>query len=68
METRDQTEAMSCPDIPLLSPADIGEFQELLRAETGKKVGYHEAWDRATELIALGRMLVRPDPEDVPET
>lgn len=49
---------------PTLGPEDVREFAEIVKAETGVELPAQEAWDRAIELIALVRMLVRPDAED----
>lgn len=48
----------------ILTPADIAEFQQLVEAETGVKLDTVTAWTRATELIALVRMMIKPIPED----
>ena len=51
------------PPIALTS-ADIEEFRSLVESETGVKLDTVAAWNRATELVALVRMLVGPMPED----
>ena len=48
-----------------LTPEDVREFQALVLAETGVQLSTQEAWNRAIELIALFRMLIKPYPEDV---
>lgn len=53
----------SATELPL-TPEDIAEFREIVRAETGVLMDEGEAWNRATELIALVRMLIGPMPED----
>jgi hypothetical protein len=58
------TDAPDSTPTHALSPEDIREFQDLVRHETGVDLSAQEAWDRAIELIALIRMLIRPDPED----
>jgi hypothetical protein len=47
-----------------LTPDEIREFQQLIAKETGVQLSTQDAWDRATELIALMRMLISPLPED----
>lgn len=47
-----------------LDPGDIAEFQRVVRKETGVELSEHDAWNRATELIALVRMLCGRIPED----
>ena len=56
------------PSDSALTQEDVQEFQRLVREETGVEIGGQEAWDRAIELIALVRMLIRPDPEDAAGT
>lgn len=48
----------------LLTPADIREFQRLVRDHCGIALDDMMAWHRATALIALYRMMLRPIPED----
>jgi hypothetical protein len=50
-----------------LTPEDVREFQTLVLEETGVQLSTQEAWNRAIELIALVRMLVKPYPEDEPD-
>lgn len=50
-----------------LTPDDVREFQALVLEETGVQMSTQEAWDRAIELIAVARMLVKPYPEDEPD-
>lgn len=47
-----------------LTPDDVHEFREIVAAETGVQMDDQEAWNRATELCALYRMLLGPIPED----
>lgn len=56
------TERAALP-VPL-DAAAVWEFAELVRTETGVTLSDQEAWARATELIALFRMLLGPLPED----
>jgi len=39
-------------------------FQRLMRKECGVELSVEEAWKRASRLVALYRMLMRPIPED----
>lgn len=48
----------------LLSYEDIREFRAIVREETGVDMSESEAWNRATELVALFRMLIDSTPED----
>lgn len=48
----------------LLTPADIREFQRLVREHCGVTLTDQEAWNRATALVALYRMMLKPIPED----
>ena len=43
---------------------NVREFQQLMRKECGVELTLEEAWTRATQLIALYRMLMGPIPED----
>lgn len=55
------------PDVEapgVLTADEIRDFQALVREETGVVMDDAEAWSRATELVALFRMLVGPIPED----
>jgi len=47
-----------------LTPEDVSEFQRLVSEATGLTLSAEDEWDRAIELIALVRMLIRPDAED----
>jgi hypothetical protein len=47
-----------------LTPADVDEFRELIHRECGESLSHEEAWNRATEVLALFRMLLGPLPED----
>lgn len=47
-----------------LTYEEIEEFRKLIREETGLELSHQEAFDRATELITLVRMLTGPLPED----
>ncbi len=49
-----------------LTPEDVREFQALVLEETGIQLSTQEAWNRATELTSLVRMLIKPYPEDEP--
>ena len=40
------------------------EFQKLMRDACGLELTLEEAWARATQLVALYRMLLGPIPED----
>lgn len=48
----------------LLTQADIREFQRLVREHCSVTLDDVEAWNRATTLVALYRMMLRPIPED----
>lgn len=50
-----------------LTPDDVREFQALVAEETGVQLSTQDAWNRAIELIAVVRMLVKPYPEDEPD-
>jgi hypothetical protein len=47
-----------------LSTEEVREFRAIVREVTGVDMSEHEAWNRATELLALFRMLIGPLPED----
>ena len=47
-----------------LTQEDIDEFKALMRDECGVDLSNQEAWNRATELLGLFRMLMGPIPED----
>jgi len=47
-----------------LTPAEVEEFRELIHSECGENLGPEEAWKRASEVLALFRMLLGPLPED----
>lgn len=47
-----------------LSRADVEEFRELIHRECGEELSPEEAWKRASEVLALFRMLLGPLPED----
>lgn len=55
-------EARDTPSV--LTPADIREFQRLVRDHCGVSLTDVEAWNRATALVAMYRMMLRPIPED----
>ncbi len=59
-----RSERSSASPTAWLSPADVREFQALLRTECGIDLSDTDAWTRATELVALYRMLLSPVPED----
>lgn len=47
-----------------LTRGDVDEFRELIHRECGESWSHEEAWNRATEVLALFRMLLGPLPED----
>ncbi len=47
-----------------LTLADVREFQRVVRDSCGVTLDEVEAWNRATEILALYRMLLSPIPED----
>ncbi len=47
-----------------LTRGDVDEFRELIHRECGESLSHQEAWNRATEVLALFRMLLGPLPED----
>lgn len=47
-----------------LTRGDVDEFRELIHMECGESLSHEEAWNRATEVLALFRMLLGPLPED----
>lgn len=47
-----------------LFPEDVEEFRRIVKEETGHELSTQEAWNRAIELIAMVRMMVKPYPED----
>lgn len=47
-----------------LSQEDIEDFRVLVRDECGIALTNQEAWNRASELLGLFRMLMGPIPED----
>jgi len=47
-----------------LSQADVEEFRELIHRDCGEELSAEEAWQRASEVLALFRMLLGPHPED----
>ena len=49
-----------------LSQADVEEFRKLVHRECGEELSPEEAWKRASEVLALFRMLLGPLPEDQP--
>lgn len=49
-----------------LSQADVEEFRELIDRECGEELSREEAWKRASEVLALFRMLLGPLAEDQP--
>lgn len=50
--------------VGVLTPADVREFQQIMREECGVTLDDAEAWTRARELANLYRILLRPLPED----
>jgi hypothetical protein len=48
----------------VLTPADVEEFRAIIRETCGEMLSEQEAWNRATTLVALGRMLLGPLPDD----
>lgn len=48
----------------MLGPEDIRDFQALVHKHCGVSLTDVEAWNRATALVALYRMMLRPIPED----
>jgi hypothetical protein len=48
----------------VLTPPDIREFQQIIEEHCGISLSETEAWNRATELVALYRMFLGPIPED----
>jgi|CXWL01.1.fsa_nt_gi hypothetical protein len=48
----------------VLTPPDIREFQQLVQEHCGVLLTDTEAWNRATELVALYRMFLGSLPED----
>ncbi len=48
----------------LFTQEDIEEFKALMREECDVELTNREAWDRATDLVGLFRMLAGPIPED----
>ena len=48
-----------------LTREKVVEFQRLMLEECGVELTLPDAWSRATQLIALYRMLMGPIPEDV---
>ncbi len=47
-----------------LTRVDVDEFRALIHRECGESLSPQEAWTRATEVLALFRMLLGPLPED----
>ena len=47
-----------------LSNADVEEFRQLIHRECGQELSPEEAWKRASEVLALFRMMLGPLPED----
>lgn len=47
-----------------LSEGKVREFQSLVLEECGVEMPFEIAWKRASQLIALYRMLMAPIPED----
>jgi hypothetical protein len=47
-----------------LSQSDVEELRELIHRECGEELSLEEAWKRASEVLALFRMLLGPLPED----
>lgn len=50
--------------LSVLTAADIREFQQIVRASCGVDLDDVTAWHRATALVAMYRMLLKPIPED----
>lgn len=48
----------------LFTQGDIDEFKAIMKEECGEVLSNREAWDRATDLVSLFRMLRGPIPED----
>lgn len=47
-----------------MTRADVDEFRALIHRECGESLSHEEAWKRATEVLALFRVLLGPLPED----
>ncbi len=47
-----------------MTRADVDHFRALIHRECGESLSSEEAWIRATEVLALFRMLLGPLPED----
>lgn len=47
-----------------MTRADVDEFRALIHRECDEPLSHEEAWKRATEVLALFRMLLGPLPED----
>ena len=52
------------PSTVVLTRADVEEFRAIIRETCGEALSEQEAWHRATTLVALGRMLLGPIPDD----
>lgn len=50
--------------IVLFTREDIEEFRTIVRETCGEDITEQEAWSRATSMVALGRMMLGPIPED----
>lgn len=61
---KDASAHEGAPARQLLTPADIREFQRLVLESRGMRIDEVEAWNRATVLVALYRMMLRPLLED----
>jgi hypothetical protein len=48
----------------VLSREDVDEFRAIVREVSGEEMSEQAAWNRATAVSALARMLVEPIPED----
>jgi hypothetical protein len=52
------------PQTVVLTRADVEEFRAIICETCGETISEQEAWNRATTLVALGRMLLGPLPDD----
>lgn len=48
----------------VLTREDVEEFRAIVRDTCGEELSDQEAWNRATAVAALARMLLGPIPED----
>jgi hypothetical protein len=56
------------PGVGVLTEADVAELQRIMHEEYGLDLDRSAAWERATQLMNLYRMLLRPIPEDKPDS